>query len=716
MSEDPALERSNMTKERELTIEERQVRNAITKAQEGPSRSWHSSVEGLRQFGKIKSSQDLSPSAQAVSNAKNRLGPEPIGPEEKDPYKDLGASEFTETSFLSHEERERMAREQRAEYSKGSWMVEIIRTSDDPEAIRMATRDLMATIESNDEVPDIHTIDSVRKFLADRVRTYKTALDPEKAMKMNLEKYGLVERRVQVLARQEVVPGELWQVPVTEVEAAVLREILPFLDEDEAGRVAILDRADLKILLRSPIGRAIWTKTNERVIPLAYTKEQLERLIKACEEASDEMNIRKKIFTAEILYGGTKAQLGKLCALWIDGRYAGIGDKDWKTLFFLGELKEGEVKFGDKIDIAMRVFALLGDGGGGPEYLGVRREFAGREEKTAAVREARTNKILDSLRGQPPAVRELFRNPENLRKLIDNAEENIFCDTPKDVDVVKDVREWVIKTVNNGGDAEDTKSAVDRAWGLFFEWGIARQLDCRIYKREDGRFEPKGVPATDDGVKLVFFNEARAKDAVKGYPHGPDATLGMFPPEFNIMNFLQSVKAKDEDCNFWEQWWRQGKLLRELNWDHAGNAWFRYNEALYNFAGEKEKGDTIYSYLTKGAARQSDIINVDALRSFNKMLDKASNAWLIHTRNETEAKAIKERVKKQIRELFVYGNITNAFQNLGRDGALTEWVIFEGRTTDGKRAEKVIERSAFDIDIGEVRRKTKTFIEQAKIA
>lgn len=551
---------------------------------------------------------------------------------------------------VSPEERERL--ERRAAYLPG--LIERVTRPHDPEIIKRVARLIIAGIEEVAEMPDIQRLEALRAQVANKLQNLEMVVnDPEAAMAMGLAEEGLMDKVVVRPAMRHNENG-FWEMEVSEGEGIRIMTAVLNMD-DEAADILVKaiteDNPDPKHYLykvgdkyilaindeqrenlrRYKFAREILDNKVKEIIPAEYIPDQLKEMAKRVDGLKKEVSVRARIFIAYYLYRQSFFSLSALASL--DGRYSAISTDEWKTLVTLSETMPGEMKFGDKIDMALRILALLAIGGGQGSYEDTREENIRRE-----------------LAKQPEDIKILFaEGSENFKNLVKHAKKNIFVEPGQETSTVSEIRKWIRQVI--GRDESDTKAAEELAYRLFFMWGLAAYFDNRVWvegdEEEGGKtfFAPEGPAISDETANLMHLEAARRKFRYRERTrHGPDATMGQYPDMMSSFLHTAGVGRGLEFKSLWTYWWENGiKLGKEevkdenervieegFPWERIGNAaWFRYNFKL-SFAGAKETGlyDMIMRPLSIRAMSKDDM--VEFLRALYKTVDKAVTETSIH--------------------------------------------------------------------------------------
>ncbi|MBI2405936.1 hypothetical protein HYV21_02690 [Candidatus Microgenomates bacterium] len=774
---------------------------AVVKRAEEEARS--SSVEAVRQAGYVApqvSSQEQTVStltgqipetAKVIKEVKAQLVGDLLDREPIGVYQELGIR--TEGAAIQEmvppQERLRMERERQVKYTEGSWIAEMVRTSEDPDTIRAFTRKFMAEVEQSltTSNPGIHRLEQVRNYLIDRADMFRAALNPQESWAKDINRVTgllekMVERRVTVTKAQEVAGG-LVEVELNEEERDRLElivqkllgmrklGIVPPKREGKTKYIAVLDQQAVLKLRRDDEGRGLLVR--EEVIPATLTRGKLERLVMVFEEMRTELLTRERIFVARYLRRVREGLLDQLTKLFERPEYAWLKTEDFRAIFEAGPLKEGERPFGEKIDMAMRLYTLIGIGGG-PERDEAQRKTAAEQRIQIEATKPWLRKWLEQNIGDTQ------KQAQFLGKLAEYAARNIFCDSPpyeEDTgreEWIKEVREWVVSVINGDkGDREDTKAAEDLGWGIFYMFGFASYFD----NRREGE-TPNGWPSSDDTMKLMHPEAYREREKGEGQSHnyGPHATFGKYDEmarehgalngKFMIMvpflhwalptrdtrlvspdNPKGDIKVKDMKT-FWERWWNDGTEMKDLPWRTIREySWFYYNLALY-FAGgygREEEDRSLWGLINRDFWERSKLINIHTLQDINRTVEYAVGGWSLHqgeiqkwlqslpgnkrrgvenlsARQFTEQ--FVEPVRKRIRELILVGALTSAYHGGGR-WAWTEWGEWPmgGASLEAgvkasdvrKEIRRILEEAGFSKEWDTVKKETEAFLKSRRV-
>lgn len=763
-------------------IEQTQVAKAIEQAQ-GSVPPWGAGVEAVRtagsveqtvsQFGKIRVDEkgkpfpeDLPSSVRVRQEIKAQADPFNDDQDQTDDV-EVGGN----LDAFPPGERERILRGRQEKYYEGSWIADRLRKSDDPDEITLAVREFTGMAESvlENARSQLHRLDLVHDQLEDRARSFRNATDSVRNNIIDFKDQGLrayeaeVYRLKPVVIAGRVVRG-LDEIELTQSEKEILERVSNTLPDptkititQEAGKDTYMAQIEddarvnvLRALVKDPELRQILNGTTKQEFKSRLSREQMIKLAETCEGMGKELFTRERIFTASYLYNQAQGVLELLAKLFTDSRYAWIGSSEWKTLVSMSETPGEKISDGDKIDTFMRLYSLIGEGGGQGEYE-VNRE----------------KNVRTSLAHQPESFKQAIgvvgNEEEFVKELIDVASQNIFNRSPNSSVAFDRIRKWARDKVNGNKDDNNssTKATENWAWNLFFMWGLATHFDNRRLDsdRKGGQFHaPNGWPSSDDFIKTQWFEAYRKREGEQGFSYGPDATYGRYPNKLTV-SFMHSSETIPRSAavlkdmrTFWELWWNEGKLLRELPWDNIReNAWWRHNLNQY-FGGREDKG--LYFLLTQSYWEKPKVMNIEFLREFVKILDYTLSPstitggevqkWLgeVPSSERTRAeklvreyyskanprevqemerragkkanqltledfssgdfnRAFLKPLKQQIEELFLEGVITTTFQNKGRIAGYIEWGV--GRPNITQDLSVGIRMALRDLGMGDTR-------------
>lgn len=540
------------------------------------------------------------------------------------------------------EEREKREREERLR-AVYAGLAETLQRTNDPEAMTILTRTELASIEAVPEAPELDWIKYPQRELRGKATNCELALkfgnDPRLAKELGLEEKRLVPRVIERPALRRTEDGYEMSL-IEEGEAVMLRAAAQMVGlnkftypyEVDGGWKISLSFDEYRALKRYPSKDVakIFQKTERIVEPPLYTQEQLKQIKEASERLHKEILVRTKLTIAWYLYRyGEPPGFVDLNALArLGGRYTGISNKEFYSLFSSEPTKEGETKFGDKIDLALRLFCLI-----------AMAKKKNRDESSSTEDETRKKNIEQALLKQPPELSS--RKDDLLGKILELGGKNVFCQRVEGGDPVTEMVDWIKGVIK--GDPDDSAAAVELGRRFFFIFGIAAHFD---YREEKG---PSGAANSDVTATIQYFNSWRRDQAKNKYPHGPDATLDKYP-ETLISSFFHSTilyEKKDqrdpkvtEGKTLWEIWWDEGKRLRELPWSKlAEGAWFGYNFALSSLGKEKSVYDMGMEPLLR------DLLKAEALQALKRSIDRGVQAISILGSDRKEwLKRIKEEI------------------------------------------------------------------------
>lgn len=632
---------------------------------------------------------------------------------------------------------------------------ERIMMAEDAPTIQRLVREFMGDLESNLDIPNTNGLQILFVQLLDKAKKFEDAQDEDHARKSGLAREGLVSS---VTVRKALKPNGLggFEMELNADEARVLRQTMrangvnewealvkaetvappdgedpaegnaPKEGEEEQKTEEVkwklnIEEGDLSRLQRDPSARIILGKKIIEEVPAKYTKEDCRRIAEESRQCINEIKTRWAIAKAWYSYEDNSFSMSLMAKL--GSGYTGIETQQWKTLVSLDQSIPGEMMYGDKIDLGMRLHALLAVGGGVDEY---------RNDDEGGDRQGRLNKALASLPAEVRAVIEEsekkaqeeinsttdWEQKERLKEtktLLGLAKKNIITRPPSEMDDVDDVKAWVRKIINGGktdneldalfkgASATDTKSAEQWAWRLFKMWGLAAHFDNRGTPIDKKELEERGVkttfdftamgPASSDDTsrKAYYFEQRRLYEAGEAIPHGPDATLGKYPNRLSAP-FLHSTliggykykgpRETDEQKkdarklkytrSLHEIWANEGKKLRELPWNKISNsAWFQYNYQL-SFIGKERSG---FYALAMAEEFDPKIFFPGALRDVHDTVKKAIKDQSVHggevekwLAKQTEevgemtSSAFIKRIQRNSERLILLGLLTTYYQ------------------------------------------------------
>lgn len=554
---------------------------------------------------------------------------------------DVGLSGGFQERTFSPEEREKREREERLR-TVYRGLAETLQGTNDPEAMTTLVRGELASVEAVPEAPELDWIKYPQRELRGKISNCVMALkyggDPRLAKELGLEEKRFVPRRVERSALQRTDGG--YEMSLEQGEAATLRDAVhknrlggqasPYQIEGE-WRIS-LSSDEHRILKRdSEVGRIFQKRVVVVEQPL-YDPEQLKEIKETSEKLHREILVRTKLMIAWYLYRyGNPPGFTSLSALAkLGGQYAGISNKELQTLFSLEATTEREIGFGDKTDLAVRLFCLIA--------MAKRKD---RDKSDPAEDMARERLIKEALAKQPPKL-SLYKD-KLLERILELGGENVFCQRVVGGDPATGIVDWIKSVI--GGDPDDTAAAVELGRRFFFIFGIAAHLDYREGKG------PSGPANTDATATIQHFESWREDQAKKKYPHGSEATLKKYP-ETLISSFLHSTflyRNRDQKVTeaktLWEMWWEGGRRLSELPWGElAEGAWFSYNFALSNLGKEKSIFDMMIEPLSMRELMKTKLL----LQELKRSIDRGVNEVTILG---PEKKDWVERIRKEIKAL-----------------------------------------------------------------
>lgn len=663
------------------------VARAVEQAQQTtPARD--EGVEAVRKFGEVTEQpepQDFIPeSAKIQSEIKGQIGGG-LGSEEADMLgigQELGISVPLAEELSPMEERLKRERESYLRYHEGALIPEAFRTSYDPLLIRGALREYMAQNEELLQMPDIHRGMLAYHQLKDRARTFELALSPDESWRNFFEEKGLLGKKELAIHRAQKfhqIIRDRFEIDTTTEGIKVIEEIMgkeipkSSVEELQDGKARVVVREEvINALLDNRKGRDVLYEEKGFTFTPVVSEGRLPELVKTCEEGAEEAWARERIFIAEVLYEQSSGVLDILAKQFIDNRYARITTADWKTLVSLKETPGETISYGDKIDMAKRLYALLGTGGGSGDRGGGREYAIKREENIRKALQHQPDEFKKALGilGEDPQ-KSKQEEEKFINEIVELAGKNTFCNTPRVDRDVDQVRKWVRDKINGNNEDRntDTKSSETNAWRLFFLWGLATKFDNRRLDTDPktmSKFHaPNGWPSSDDGMKLRYPESYRLREGVQNFTHGPDATLNKYgdgvygqpnwrewPLAVSFLEFAiprdRKEMVKDETTreyelgfetekidkvgqmrSLWEEWWgdpehsdagsRTGKLLRDLSWDGLRKyEWWRYNLSFF-FGGRQ--GNGLFDLINQESWERPKLINKGSLREIVKACD-----------------------------------------------------------------------------------------------
>lgn len=714
---------------------------------ERPTGQASTSFEESQVAAAITKARALRPDLYSISGGSDLLGAGGVRDEHQD------------RKTLSLEEREERERRERLhEIYMG--LTETLRRTNDPEVMTVLVRSELAWIEAVPEAPELSWIRYPQHELEEKMTSCLNALefgdDPRFAKGLGLEEKRLVPRVIERPVLQRTEDG--YEMSLEEGEAVILRAAAqraglkklayPYKDEVDGKQRIVLSFDEYRALRSYPSKDVakIFQRTERIVEPPLYTREQLKQINEGLERLHEEILIRTKLAIAWYLYRHSKppgfAVLDALAGL--GNQYTGISNKEWQCLFSLGRTREGEIDLGDKIDTAVRLYTLLALGAKeelrltDKEKKSLSEEEIEKREKEMGdqTEDKRRERIVEALKKQPPELAKLAADPEFVNQLVKLAGKNLFSKRTSGRGkslVGAEINDFVAETIQREkGYPKDARVAQELGRRVFFMWGIAAYFDST---------DSIGPATSDVTARIQHFETFRGKQARKGFEHGPDATLGKYP-ETLISSFLHSTLYNDHGNSqplknvrsLWDDWWREGKRLREISWDEVGaDAWFGYNFTISNI-GKKETGlfDMIMS-----PPPGNKIIDIEFLRKLKNTMDFAMHKialfggditkWLEERRGQEDEKGklyeaytvgdVNEMMKekeREIRELILIGAITSAYQNNGMEAVKYwgEWSAGDANAADNART--IVRRVIKQAGWGDEDWWKKNIIDQAK--
>lgn len=759
----------SMTREHispQLPIEQGQVNKAVVEARKalGPL-----AVEVVQ--------RPVSSEERESAWAENRPIPVPVAaggaPDGKDLIDPLGHSLYEGmgdvppgTESLSPLERMRMEQERQNEWTKGRWNHEIARTSENPQAIRLALRRIELATRKSKKMPSTQFYDALRSELQDRKQIYKDARNPQTRSILGLEKFGLVDREVPVRAVQPVGFGLYKASDLTQEEATTLNTLagqeIARRGEKDKEYEAVFNEATAQKIAANNQGFTILTKEVKRTIPRRFDDEQLRTREDSCDKGEKELFTEQQIYVASILHERGIGALDVLANLFINEQFAWIEGKEFKEWFSQEAILEGDTHHGDKIDSTMRVLGLLGEGGGDRKYF-IRKQWERAGTATTdrlkeliemdkddaklkswlsddGLKAERRRSIEAFYRRQPRELQERF----SLDELVEYSQMNIFC---TEADPIAEalgeitpyaenrerIKAWLRE--KTGGDEDDTELAVEQGWDMFRMSHLSSHYDSRII--DDG---PNGAPGADDSSKLSHFMSYRRREAGRGAPHGPDATMspawdpdaeGL--PEVLVPSFfhfaipqMRKEETVGETKSMWERWFNDGVRMRDLPWENLSpyvhrNYWLREF-----FGGKKETG--IFDLYTKADWKYDGLMNQEMLRMALKAILITTGPWSVHggeiqrwlaSLSPTERVRVANLKPSEFRKEFVrplqrrmmillpVGAIASDFQAKGRI-AWREYGIFPPTKSEYASGQAIVSHQPEDEKIARYKRERQT--------
>jgi len=292
-----------------------------------------------------------------------------------------------------------------------------------------------------------------------------------------------------------------------------------------------------------------------------------------------------------------------------------------------GEIKEGEEPLGLKIDKGLRLYVALAiaktpkSAENDEEFLEFLQRKFFRDKSLEEVAEEREK-----------AKRILGLSAEELENLVPLSDTAV-------TEEIASTREWIRNKV--GREAEEI------AYKLFYIWELATQFNFEV----DGEY-------SDDSVKLAQVNEKRQKEWGEGekcQTAGPPASIGSkredirYYPDL-MVDFLQFVKSPEEDKNFWELWWEEGKTLGELPWE-------KLREGVYNgFMYARFRSFQVYQALMKMDWKIGELQSQRTFIGLNKPFNTLEN-MLGHVIKKQEMRMM--RINFCIAALLMYVDIAD---------------------------------------------------------
>ncbi len=554
-----------------------------------------------------------------------------------------GLPDVSKTRGFSPEDRERREREERL---RGVYtgLAETLQRTSDPEAMTILVRSELASVEAVPEAPELEWIKYPQRELRGKANNCGMALkfgdNPRLAKGLGLEEKRLIPRVVERPALRDT--GHRYEMFLEQGEAVMLRAAvkqtrlgeLAYLYERGGKWRVSLSPNEYETLRKNPdMDEKIFQKTERVVEPPLYSQDELKRIKETSEKLHKEILVRTKLMIAWYLYRyGNPPGFTSLSALAkLGGQYSGISNEEFQSLFSSEATTEGEVWFGDKIDLAMRLYCLI-----------AMANKADRNKSSSEEDASRADLVRREFAKQPPGLSQHKDKDGLIKKILELGAKNVFCQRVEGGDPATEIVNWT-KTVI-GGDLNENAAAVELGRRLFFIFGIAGHLD---YRKGKG---PSGPANTDATATIQHFESWRGDQAKKKYPHGSEATLGKYPETlissfFHSTFFYQNRSQKIlEGKTLWEMWWDEGKTLKELPWGElAQGSWFSYNFGLSNLGKEKAVFDMMMEPLS-----MRELMRIKPLQELKRSIDRGVTEVTILG---PEKKDWIDRIRKEIKAL-----------------------------------------------------------------
>lgn len=634
----------------------------------------------------------------------------------------------------------------------------------DMETVKRLAREFMGNLEGTLDLPDMQGLQLLHGALVLRVQKYEDAQEEDYARKSGLDKEGLVSTITPKRALQDDGFGN-FGMTMTDEEAVVIRgsarqkgvnqfEILERQGNNSWKFTANKD--EVAILYRDPQARAVLAKVVLEEKPAIYSTDELKKTTEELRKCAEEVRTRLATTKAWAFYDGNFFSITAIAKAGAD--YTGISSEQWRDLVSMDSTIPGEITLGDKIDLGMRLHAVIAEGGGVEEFKN--EAGKGREER-----------LREAIKGLPEETRKLVE--ADFKTLVSLAKKNIHTRPPSKMDDVGDVRKWVREIINKGKTddeltkegkvalVKDTKAGEEWSWRLFKMWGLAAHFDNRGTKVEEGfdgefKYTPMGPASSDDMARKAYYFEARrAFEAGESIPHGPDATLGKYP---NVLSstFLHSTLVSgytyEGDKNtpegrklkytrsLYEIWWNKGKKLRDLPWNRVSDgAWFQYNYQL-GYIGREKSG--FYALATTDNMERR-AFTTGSLRDIHDTVKKAIKDQSVHggkienwLANNPEAGELTGReftekfiepIRKKCEELILIGAICDDYGSSLRNDAIKDWGMFvaflaraDSRINEAAEdakvlLERILTRSGIGIDVRTLELEAKKYLQKAGV-
>lgn len=694
----PSGRNANMERPQPTTIEERQVANAlgqlrgefagssaireedIKKAVEQASGGTSASEpakpvaqeEALHNFGRIRTDEkgnpnpeDLPDSVKAVKNPENLMNSESEADAlariraEMSGLDPEGAGGLLPSADRMMELQRRMQEQER--YHEGSRISETLRTSEDPDEIVLEVRRQLGIVEGNLEDARYNNLSMIQRQLQDRAQTFRDAADPRtsEVLKASLQRRGLVERPVALQERLRRVLGrDRWEIDVNDAEKEVLNQAsqgqelvaVPNPTDTEHPYRIKLNGSGLDKLLDSEEADRILRGTTELKVAPSKTLEELLRLAEVCETQAEEVSVRQKLFLGFSMYEQARGQINELAGGLFENNFYStrITLGEWATIAEMGPSLPGERAFGDKWDMGMRIYSLLGELGGqkGDTF----------EEKVEKTRSAIDGKLMRRTWFQDwlsENIGDGERQRQFLNGLARHGAKNLFSGgyPQRNAKAVeswqKETRSWVASWT--GENVDDSRAAENLSWRSFFMMGLPSYFDGMVGT-------VNGSPATADDIKTHHPDNWRKREHGANHDAGPIATIGKYDEaakEFGVLGgrftisvpFLQyCLPNEDADGkeilvgnmkSLWERWFEEGERFRDLPLrgfrEYAWQYWLLFPGYFGGGYGHRSQGyeKSLFWLITNDMWKREPLINIGTLHSIFRTTKYALGGWAV---------------------------------------------------------------------------------------